>query len=135
METQRPTLAGVEVREEDLVAMPALNVVAIVFKVCAVVILTLAIWQFIDWWVDRPPGNVGLALLVSDTVKLIVNAALLWAASSLASLLIRSHYDLRASRILLARQTYVIKQMGIHSGAIPAVDVPPGNRRTSDDED
>ena len=134
METQRPTLAGVEVREEDLVAMPGLNFVAIVFKVSAAVILTLAIWQFVDWWIDRPPGNVGLAILVSDTIKLIVNAALLWAASSLASLLIRSHYDLRASRILLARQTYVIKQMGIHSGAIPAIDVPPGHRRTSDDE-
>lgn len=133
METsKRPTLAGVDVREEDLVRMPGLNFVAGVFKVSAAVILVLAVWQFIDWWIDRPPGNVGLALLVSETIKLIVNAALLWAASNLAALLIRSHYDLRAGRILLARQSYVLKQIAIHLGAVPAVDTFSGNRRASE---
>lgn len=123
---KRPTLAGVEVREEDLIRMPGLNFVSMVFRVSAAVILGLAVWQFADWWTDRPPGNVGMAVLVGDTIRLIVVAALLWAASNLAGLLIRSHYDLRASRILLSRQTYVLRLMAIHSGAITPPDTTTG---------
>lgn len=131
---QRPTLAGIEVRETDLVPMPGLNFVALVFRVSAAVILALAVWQFADWWTDRPPGNVGMAVLVGDTIRLVVVSALLWAASHLARLLIRSHYDLRASRILLSRQTYVLRQMAIQSGAISAPDGHTGERRGVDAE-
>ncbi|MBA3891173.1 MAG: hypothetical protein H0X64_11660 [Gemmatimonadaceae bacterium] len=98
--------------------MPGLNFVSTVFRVSAVVILSLAAWQVLDWWSDRPPGDVGLSVLVADSIRLIVVSALLWAASNLASILIRSHYDLRASRILLSRQTYVLRQMAIQSGAV-----------------
>ena len=115
---KRPTLAGVEVREEDLSPMPGLNFVSNVFRVSAIVILLLGLWQFADWWLDRPPGNVGLAVLVADTIRLVVFAALLWAASSLASLIIRSHYDLRATRILASRCEYILRQMAVHAGAI-----------------
>lgn len=132
---KRPTLAGIEVREADLVPMPGLNFVALVFRVSAVVILTLAAWQFGDWWMDRPPGNVGMAVLVGDTIRLVVVAALLWAASHLAGLLIRSHYDLRASRILLSRQTYVLRQMAIRSGAIAPPDGHTGERRGADTDE
>ncbi len=132
---KRPTLAGVEVREADLVPMVGLNFVALVFRVCAVVILTLALWQFADWWTNRPPGNVGMAVLVSDSIRLVVTAALLWAASHLAKLLIRSHYDLRASRILLSRQTYVLRQMAIQSGAIaPPLNTTAERRGADSDE-
>ena len=83
----RTVLAGVEVRDEDLEPQPGLHFVKIVFRVSAVVILLLALWQFADWWMDRPPGNIGMAVLVSDSIRLIVVAALLWAASSLADLI------------------------------------------------
>jgi hypothetical protein len=115
----RTTLAGVEVRDEDLEPQPGLRFVGIVFRVSAVVILLLALWQFMDWWLDRPPGNVGMAVLVSDTIRLIVVSALLWAASNLADLMCKSHYDIRAGRILLARQTYMMQQMGIANGTLP----------------
>lgn len=117
----RTVLAGVEVRDEDLEPQSGLHFIGMVFRVCAVVILLLALWQFADWWLDRPPGNVGMAVLVGDTIRLVVIAALLWAAANLADLLVKSHYDVRASRILLARQTYMMQQMAIASGAIAGV--------------
>lgn len=126
---RRPSLAGVEVREEDLIPMPGLTFVALVFRISAIVILALAMWQFADWWTDRPPGDVGLSVLVGDTIRLIVVSALLWAASHLAQLLIRSHYDLRASRILLSRQTYLLRQMAVHAGAIARAEPRTGERR------
>ncbi|HET7188125.1 MAG TPA: hypothetical protein VFI52_08220 [Gemmatimonadaceae bacterium] len=112
-------LAGVEVRDADLVPQPGLHFISIVIRVSAVVILLLALWQFADWWMNRPPGDVGLAILVSDTIRLIVVAALLWAASNLAHLMVLSHYDLRASRILIARQTYMMEKMGLTNGTLP----------------
>jgi hypothetical protein len=115
-------LAGVELRDEDLESQQGLHTAAIILRVSSVVILLLALWQFADWWLDRPPGDVGLAVLVSDTIRLIVVAALLWAGSHLADLVIKSHYDLRAGRILLARQTYMLRQMGIASGALSATE-------------
>ena len=116
----RPHLAGVAVREEDVEPQPGLHVAGLVFRVCSVIILLLATWQFVDWWMDRPPGGVGIGVLVGDTIRLIVVAGMLWGASELADLFIKMHYDMRAGRILLARQTYMIRQMGIANGALPA---------------
>ena len=116
----RTMLAGVEVRDEDLEPQTGLHFIGMVVRVSSIVILLLAVWQFGDWWMDRPPGDVGLAVLVSDTIRLIVVAALLWAAANLADLLVKSHYDIRAQRILVARQTYMMEQMGIANGTLPA---------------
>jgi hypothetical protein len=138
----RPVLAGVEVREEDLEPQKSLHFIAIVFRVSSVVILLLALWQFADWWMDPPPGGAGMAVLVADTIRLIVVSALLWAAGNLADLLVKSHYDIRAGRILLARTTHMIQQMAIANGNLsrapgetdrrghPAVPVSPSAPRT-----
>jgi hypothetical protein len=129
--SRRPVLAGVEVREDDLESSKGLEVATAVIRVASVVVLLLALFQFAHWWFDRPPGGVGVGLLVGDTIRLVVFAALLWAGSDLAALMIKTHYDIRATRILAARQTYMLKQMGIASGALPAVD-DIGNRRSDD---
>lgn len=128
---RRPVLAGVEVREEDLERTPGLHVATRVIRVASIVVLLLAIFQFVHWWTDPPPGGVGVALLVSDTIRLIVFSALLWAGAELAAILIKSHYDLRATRILVARQTYMMRQMGIASGELPDEE-PAGHRRADD---
>lgn len=128
---RRPVLAGVEVREEDLEPTKGLEVATAVLRAAAVVVLLLALFQFGYWWSDRPPGGAGLGLLVGDTIRLIVFAALLWAGSDLAAMMIKTHYDIRATRILAARQTYMLRQMGIANGSLPAVD-DIGNRRAHD---
>lgn len=130
---RRPVLAGVEVREEDLEPTKGLEVATAVLRAAAGVVLLLALFQFGYWWFDRPPGGAGLGLLVGDTIRLIVFAALLWAGSDLAAMMIKTHYDIRATRILAARQTYMLRQMGIANGSLPEVD-DIGNRRAQDAE-
>ncbi|HWK89599.1 MAG TPA: hypothetical protein VNP72_06370 [Longimicrobium sp.] len=127
---RRPVLAGVEVREEDLERTPGLEVATAVLRVAAVVVLLLALFQFGHWWFNRPPGGVGVGLLVGDTIRLIVFAALLWAGSDLAAVMIKTHYDIRATRILAARQTYMLRQMGIANGSLPPDDA--SHRRAED---
>ena len=130
---QRPVLAGVQVREEDLEPQTGLHIAAIVFRVASAVIFILALGQFAYWWLNRPPGGAGIGVLTGDTIRLIVFAGLLWAAGDLAALVIKTHYDIRAARILLARQTYMMRQMGIASGELPESG-PVGHRRTSDSD-
>ena len=127
----RPLLAGIHVREEDIEPQKGLDIASAVFRVAGVVILILAVGQFAAWWIDRPPGGAGLGLLVGDTIRLIVFAGLLWAAGDLASLAIKTHYDIRATRILLARQTYMMRQL-VAAGGETGVIAPDGRRRESD---
>ena len=127
---RRPMLAGVEVREEDLEPTKGLEVATTVVRVAAAVVLLLAFVQFGYWWFDRPPGGVGMGLLIGDTIRLIVFSALLWAGADLAAVMIKTHYDIRASRILMARQTYMMKQMGVAKGALPPDEA--GHRRADD---
>jgi len=125
-------LAGVEVREEDLEPQTGLGVASTVVHVSAGVILVLALGQFAAWWLDRPPGGAGLGLLVGDTIRLVVLSALLWAAGDVIKLMIKTHYDVRAARILLARQTYMMRHMGVASGELPQAEAPAGARRADD---
>ena len=129
---KRPMLAGVEVREEDLEPQKGLDVASTVVHVSAAVILLLALGQFAAWWLDRPPGGAGMGLLVGDTIRLIVLSALLWAAGDVIKLMIKTHYDIRAARILLARQTYMMRHMGVASGELPGQEEPTGARRAHD---
>jgi len=132
---KRPMLAGVEVREEDLEPQKGLDVASTVVHVSAAVILVLALGQFVAWWVNRPPGGAGMGLLVGDTIRLIVLSALLWAAGDVIKLVIKTHYDIRAARTLLARQTYMMRHMGVASGELPAAEEPAGTRRAQDAAD
>lgn len=127
---RRPMLAGVEVREEDLEPTKGLEVATTVVRVAAAVVLLLALFQFGYWWFDRPPGGVGMGLLIGDTIRLTVFSALLWAGADLAAVMIKTHYDIRATRILMARQTSMMKQMGMAKGALPPDEA--GHRRADD---
>lgn len=127
----RPILAGIEVREDDIESPRGIDVVSAVVRASAVLILLLALGQFAHWWLNRPPGGAGIGLLVGDTIRLIVFAALLWAAGELATLVVKTHHDIRASRILAARQTYMLRQMGLASGYLSSPD--PADSRRPDD--
>ena len=127
----RPILAGIQVREEDLEPQKALDIASMLFRIAAAVILVLALGQFAAWWLNQPPGGAGVGLLIGDTIRLVVFAALLWAAGDLASLAIKTHYDIRAARILLARQTYMMRQMLEASGDVEVASAD-GFRRQDD---
>ena len=129
---KRPLIAGVEVRHEDLERPKGLHAAAVVVRVSSVVVFILAMGQAVAWFADRPPGGAGLGLLVGDTIRLTVLAALLWAASQLIELMVKSHYDIRAGRILLARQTYMLRQWGLASGYLHEDD--PSHARRAADE-
>ncbi len=132
----RAILAGVEVREDDIESQTGLHIAAVVFRLSAAVIFLLALWQLVAWWMDRPPGGIGVGVIVGDTIRLIVFSGLLYAAGDLANLLVKTHYDVRAGRVLLARQTYMMRQWGIAEGALPvAGDTPELERRGVDAED
>jgi hypothetical protein len=115
---RRPIMAGVEVRQEDIEPQKGLHIAAAVLRGSAVVVFLLAMWQFGYWWLNRPPGGAGLGVLVGDTIRLTVFAALMLAASDVAALIVKTHYDLRATRILVARQTYMMRQMGTATGEL-----------------
>jgi hypothetical protein len=129
-EGKRPHISGVEVREEDLEPQRGLRTMAWVFRSSAAIIVLLALWQFAAWWMDPPPDGVGTGVLIGDTIRLIVFAALLFAAGNLAVLIIKIHYDVRAGRILLARQTHMMKQTGLAQGVLPEHDPARDERRT-----
>jgi hypothetical protein len=109
-------LAGVEVREEDVDSSTGLEIVGVVVRIASVVILLLAAWQAYDWFRDPPPGGAGTSVIIGDTVRLIVTAALLYAAANLADVIVKATHEMRASRILLARQTYLMRQMAASAG-------------------
>jgi len=74
-------------------------------------------------------------VLVGDTIRLIVFAGLLWAAGDLATLWIKTHHDIRAARILLARQTSMMRRIGIKSGMLPPNEQTEKHRRGADHQD
>lgn len=131
----RPYMAGMEVREEDIDEPAALHIAGIVFRISSVVILLLAIWQAWDWFRDPPPGNTGLSVIIGDTIRLIVMSALLFGAADLADVVVKGLHEMRATRILLARQTYLMKQMGLSSGDLPRTLPVEGDRRGVEPED
>ncbi len=125
----RPMLSGVEVREEDIEPQKGLHAATLVIQGCALIILAMAVWQFFDWWAHRPPGGAGVGVATGETVRLVVFSGLLWAAGSLADVMVKTHHDVRAGKILLARQTYMMRQWGIAQGAAPMPTVDANRRR------
>lgn len=128
----KTSIGGVVVREDDVEPMRGLRTMSWVFRGSATIIFLLAIYQFAAWFMDPPPGGVGMGVLVGDTIRLIVFAALLWAAGNIASLVIKIHYDVRAGRILLARQTHMMKQTGLAEGVLPVQEPEDEHRRVID---
>jgi hypothetical protein len=110
----RLLLAGIRVREDDIEPQKGLHFVALLFRALAVLLLVLMIAQLVLGLGNPAPGATGV--LLGESVRLLVFAGLLWGAGDLADLLVKSHHDLRASRILLARQAYMMRQMGVASG-------------------
>ena len=113
----RVELSGVPVREEDVEPAKAIRAIALLFRGMAIVLLLLMAMQVSLAFTSTVAISIGV--LVADAVRLVIFAGLLWGAGDLAVLAIKSHYDLRATRILTARVAHMVHQIGAADGALP----------------
>lgn len=105
---QRPRLAGVPVREDDVEPVLGLHWVAWLFRALAVLVFVLMVLQLALGLTSTVDLSVGV--LFAEAVRMLILASLLWAAGALADLFVRSHHDLRATRVLLARIAYRLRE-------------------------
>ena len=125
----RPTLAGIPVREEDIEPVKGIRAIAYLFRGMAVLLLILMVLQLASGLSGTVPASPGV--LFAEAVRLVIFAGLLWGVGDLAVLWVKSHYDIRASRILLARMTYMMRQAGEADGTVkPASETSRADRET-----
>jgi hypothetical protein len=54
--------------------------------------------------------EMSYGVLFAEAVRLLIFSGMLWGAGALADLFVRSHHDLRATRVLLARIAYRLRE-------------------------
>jgi hypothetical protein len=103
-----PTLGGVPVRDDDIETARGLHSIAKLFRGLAAILGLLIAVQIFNGVTSTVDISVGV--LAAEVIRLVIFAGLLWGAGDLADLFVKSHYDLRASRILLGRLTRLVGQ-------------------------
>ena len=115
---ERPQIAGVVVREDDIETVKGIRAIALLFRGMAVLLLLLMVAQLVFGLTSTVPLSPGV--LLADAVRLVIFAGLLWGGGELAVLWVKSHYDIRAQRILTARIAYMLQQeLGERPGRAP----------------
>jgi hypothetical protein len=107
------------VRGADLEPQRGIRYVARLFKTIAVLLVLVMIFEIALAAGD--PMMPSMGVIVGEAVRLLAFAALLWGGADLAIMLIKSHHDLRATRILLTRQTHMLERLA--SGEYPITDL------------
>ena len=92
-----------DVRLSDLEPYVGLRYLSKLFKLMGVVLGLLLVAEIVTGVVAQ--GSAAIPTLLGEASRLIVLAGLLWGVGDLAILLIDVGHDVRAARILLARQT------------------------------
>src|SRR5512142_2068960 len=90
-----------QVRAADLEPHAGLRYIARLFKVLAVLLVLLLVAEIVIGLVQQ--GAAALPTLMVEATRLVVFAALLWAAGDVALMVIDANHDLRALRILVGR--------------------------------
>ena len=108
-----------DVRLTDLEPYVGLRYLSKLFKLMGVVLLLLLIAEIITGVVAQ--GSAAIPTLLGEASRLIVLAGVLWGVGDLAVLLVDVGHDVRAARILLARQTHAIAPI---APAAPGVRAP-----------
>ena len=103
-----PNLAGVPVREDDIETVMGLHWVAWLCRAGAVLLFVLMVLQVALGLTSTIEISYGV--LFAEAVRLLIFGGLLWGAGALADLFVRSHHDLRATRVLLARIAYRLRE-------------------------
>lgn len=121
--TDRPVLSGVTVRPGDIEPTRGLHSVAILFRVLSgLLFLLMAIQVGLGL---TGAVSISYGVLFAEAVRLLIFAGLLWALGDLADLYVKSHYDLRATRILVARLNHQMGDVLTRLEAGPINDAPP----------
>jgi hypothetical protein len=95
-----------DVRQSDLEPYVGLRYLSKLFKLMGVILVLLLVAEVITGVVAQ--GSAAVPTLLGEASRLIVLAGLLWGVGDLAILLIDVGHDVRAARILLARQNHVL---------------------------
>lgn len=114
--SDRPSIGGLVLREEDIEEAKGIRLVAWLFRGMAILMLVLMVIQVLSGVSGTVPVSPGV--LFAEAVRLVIFAGLLWGGGDLAVLAIKSHHDLRASRILLARMNHMMRESGERTGTI-----------------
>ena len=100
-----------------------------IFHQMYVLLILLMVLQVMSGLSGAVPASPGV--LFAEAVRLVIFAGLLWGVGDLAVLWVKSHYDIRASRILLARMAHMMRETGEAAGTIkPASETSRADRGT-----
>lgn len=91
------------VRASDIEPYIGLRYLSKLFRFMAIILVLLLLAEVITGLVQQ--GRAAIPTLLGEMSRLIVLAGLLWGTGDLAILLIDIGHDVRATRILMARQT------------------------------
>jgi hypothetical protein len=94
------------IRQSDLEPYVGLRYLSKLFKLMGVILALLLLAEVVTGVMAQ--GSAAVPTLLGEASRLIVLAGLLWGVGDLAILLIDVGHDVRAARIMLARQTRAI---------------------------
>lgn len=103
-------MAGI--RATDIEPYTGLRYLSKLFRFMAIILLLLLVAEIATGLYTQ--GAASIPTLLGEASRLIVLAGVLWGTGDLAHLLIDVGHDVRASRVLLARQTYHIAKDAMH---------------------
>jgi hypothetical protein len=95
-----------DIRQSDLEPYVGLRYLSKLFKLMGVILGLLLVAEIVTGVVAQ--GSAAIPTLLGEASRLIVLAGMLWGVGDLAILLIDVGHDVRAARILLARQTHAV---------------------------
>ena len=103
-----------DIRNSDLEPYVGLRYLSKLFKLMGVILGLLLLAEVVTGFIAQ--GSSAVPTLLGEASRLIVLAGLLWGVGDLAILLIDVGHDVRAARILLARQTHAVAGGGKRGG-------------------
>jgi hypothetical protein len=109
-----PVIAGI--RATDIEPYTGLRYLSKLFRFMAIIVLLLAVAEVATGLYAQGAGAI--PTLLGEISRLIVIAGVLWGTGDLAHLLIDVGHDVRAGRVLLARQAYHLTKGQVRDGPI-----------------
>ena len=105
-EQERAALIG-GIRTSDIEPYTGLRYLSKLFRFMAIILLLLLVAEIATGFYAQ--GSASIPTLLGEASRLIVLAGVLWGTGDLAHLLIDVGHDVRATRVLLARQNTQLK--------------------------